>query len=238
MRRVKVFLGLVAAVALVWGAVAVPDLMVEMELFRVVDYRLEGAAYLTLDEAVEVMAVPSDASIWDDADAWEAALETHPLVLDARIGRRPPGTLVVKVRERVPVALVPSPGLEPVDVTGSRLPIDPARHRLDLPVIRPWSGSSGSDLTPEQLRALAQEIQRLALADPQFFDLLSDVARDEQGDVVARAGEPEVTFRYTAPLAAQRLKEGLLVLDDVLGRSEGTPQTIDLRYVDQVVVRY
>lgn len=238
MRRVKVFLGLVSALFVAWGAVAIPDLLVEMELFRVVDFRLEGATYLTLEEAIDAMDVVPQASIWDDAESWETALEAHPLVSTARIGRRPPGTLVLKVKERVPVALLPSPALEPVDVTGRRLPIDPARHRLDLPVIRPWSGGGGSELTPEQLRTLAQEIQRLADADPQFFDVLSDVARDERGDVVARAGEPGVAFRYSAPLAVQRLKEGLLVLDDVLGRSDETPRTIDLRYVDQVVVRY
>jgi hypothetical protein len=235
---VKVFLGLVVALFVAWGVVAVPGLLVETELFQVVDFRLEGAAYLTLEEAVDALGVPQRASIWDDTEIWEVALEAHPLVLDARIGRRPPGTLLLKVKERVPVALVPSPALEPVDVTGNRLPIDPARHRLDLPVIRPWSGVPGSDLTPEQLRALAQEIQRLAEADPQFFDVLSDVARDERGDVVVRAGEPGVAFRYSPPLPVQRLKDGLLVLDDVLGRSEKTPRTIDLRYVDQVVVRY
>ena len=237
MGRVKRFLWLCAAVAGVWGAVALPEVLAEMELFRVTGYRLEGASYLTLEEAVVAAAVPEGASIWDGADAWETALEAHPLVRNARIGRRPPGTLVLQVAERIPVALVPSPTLEPVDVTGARLPIDPATNRLDLPVIRPWANGA-SDLTPEQLRALAQEVVRLAEADPGFFGLLSDVARDERGDVVARAGDPAVTFRYRPPLAAQRLKEGLLVLDDALRRSGQAPKTIDLRYVDQVVVRF
>ena len=145
---------------------------------------------------------------------------------------------MLRIRERSPVALVPSPVLEPVDPTGVRLPIDPAAHRLDLPVIRPWDGRNGEDLTPEQLRDLAQEVERLANADPQFFGILSDVSRDARGDVVVRAGTPEVVFRYRPPLAAQRLKEGLLVLDDVMGRSDEPPHTIDLRYLDQVVVRF
>lgn len=237
MGRVKRFLWLCAAVAGAWGAVALPEALAEMELFQVTGYRLEGASYLTLEDAVSAAAVPDGASIWDGAEAWETALEAHPLVRDARIGRRPPGTLVLRVTERAPVALVPSPTLEPVDVTGTRLPIDPAMTRLDLPVIRPWVHGD-SRLTPEQLRALAQEVVRLADADPGFFGVLSDVARDERGDVVVTAGDPGVTFRYRPPLAAQRLKEGLLVLDDALRRSARTPRTIDLRYVDQVVVRF
>jgi hypothetical protein len=199
---------------------------------------LEGATFLTLEQAVAAAGVADDASIWDDREPWEQGLEAHPLVAAAHIGRRPPGTLVLRIRERTPVALVPSPVLEPVDPTGARLPIDPAIHRLDLPVIRPWDGNDGAELTPEQLRGLAQEVQRLADADPQFFGILSDVARDTRGDVVIRAGTPEIEFRYTPPITAQRLKEGLLVLDDVMGRSDQPPRTIDLRYLDQVVVRF
>ncbi len=237
MARVKAFLALAGAVAAVWGLAALPGVLDDMELFRVTDFRLEGASFLTLEQAVATLDVPEDASIWDDTGGLEMALEAHPLVRDARIGRRPPGTLVLKVSERVPVALVPSPMLEPVDVTGSRLPIDPAFHRLDLPVIRPWTeGTSG--VTPEQLRGLALEVVRIADADPEFFGMLSDVSRDERGAVVVRAGNPPVTFRYRAPLAAQRLKEGLHALEDASQRGGAAPSTIDLRYVDQVVVSY
>lgn len=237
MKRVKVFLALALAVCAAWGVTALPDVLDDMELFRVREYRLEGARYLTLDQAVSAVAAAADASIWDDRRPWEAALESHPLVREARIGRRPPGTLVLKIEERVPVALVPTPTLEPVDVTGARLPIDPALHHLDLPVIRPWTPGS-PDATPEQLRSLALEVVRLAEADPQFFRVLSDVARDERGNVVARAVDPRVDIRYRPPLAAQRLKEGLQVLDDVVTRSGAAPATIDLRYEDQVVVRF
>ena len=235
--RIKAFLALVAAVAAVWGLALLPGVLDDMELFRVADVRLEGASFLTLAQAVESLDLAPDASIWDDTEPLEAALEAHPLVRDARIGRRPPGTLVLTVAERVPVALVPSPTLEPVDVTGSRLPIDPALHRLDLPVIRPWAPGA-SELTPEQLRGLALEVVRLADADPEFFGVLSDLSRDERGGVVVRAGDPEVTIRYEAPLPAQRLKEGLLVLEDASRRPGSAPSVIDLRYIDQVVVRY
>ena len=129
MRRVRVFLGLVAALAAVLVAVSLPELLDDVELFRVASYRLEGATFLTLEQAVVAAGVADDASIWDDREPWEQGLEAHPLVAAAHIGRRPPGTLVLRIRERTPVALVPSPVLEPVDPTGARLPIDPAIHR-------------------------------------------------------------------------------------------------------------
>lgn len=237
MGRVKRFLALAAAVGGAWGLASLPGVLHDMELFRVTGFRLEGATFLTLEQAVATLALPPETSIWDDTRALAEALETHPLVRDARIGRRPPGTLVLRVVERVPVALVPTPTLVPVDVTGSPLPIDPAVHRLDLPVIRPWTGGA-SALTPEQLRSIAAEVVRLSDADPEFFDGLSDVSRDERGAVVVRAGAPAVTFRYQPPLAAQRLREGLQALEDAVRRTGETPRAVDLRYVDQVVVSF
>lgn len=238
MGRIRVFLGLVAALGLAVITVSLPPLLQDVDLFRVTGYRLEGATYLTLEEAVRAAAVPAGASIWDDREPWEAALETHPLVESARVRRRPPGTLVLDVSERTPIALLPTPVLEPVDHSGRKLPIDPAANRLDLPVVRPTRGPDRDELTPEELTRLVSEIQRLADADPEFFARLSDVARDEHGDVLARAGDPDVMFRYRPPLAAQRLRDGLLVLDDVVRRSGRAPRTIDLRYVDQVVVGF
>lgn len=237
MARVKAFLCLVGALSAAWGLTVLVGALHRMELFRVTDFRLEGAVFLTLDEAVGALSIPETASIWDDVEPLEEALEALPLVRRARIGRRPPGTLVLRVEERVPVALVPSPMLVPVDVTGRRLPIDPAVQRLDLPVIRPWN-TDRSDLTAEQLHGLASEVVRLAEADPEFFGALSDLARDEKGDIVARAGDPGVTFRYEPPLAAQRLKEGLRVLKDAVRRTGHAPRSVDLRYVDQVVVSF
>ena len=66
MRRVRVFLGLVGVLAAALVTVSIPDVLDDMELFRVVDYRLEGATFLTLEEAVTAASVPRDASIWDD----------------------------------------------------------------------------------------------------------------------------------------------------------------------------
>ena len=43
--------------------------------------------------------------------------------------------LLVLVAERIPIALAPTPTLEPVDAERYRLPLDPAEYRLNLPII-------------------------------------------------------------------------------------------------------
>lgn len=238
MRRSLGFAGaVIVALALAAGAARAPELLGRFEVFRVRDVALEGATFLTPDEAARWASVPPDASVWDDATGWEASLERHPMVREARIGRDLPSTLVVEVDEREPVALAATPTLEAVDAEGRPLPLDPVRHRLDLPVIRPAGRADDPALTPADVRRLAREIGRLREVDPGFQVALSEVVPGGDGHVVARLTDPDVEVRYRPPLTSRRLRQGLRALSDAVSRSgEGAPRTVDLRYEDQVVV--
>ena len=58
-------------------------------------------------------------------------------------------------------------------------------------------------------------------------------------DVVLEWGDPTVRLRYRIPLAHVRAREALAVLADVADRTGGQlPATLDLRFADQVVVRW
>ena len=111
------------------------------------------------------MAIPPHASVWDDTSEWEKRLETHPLVMNAKIHRRFPGTLLLEIEECEPVALFPSPTLVPVDGTGRILPIDPTLHRLDLPLISAGGGDGPNSLTQAERTMLI----RMADLGGQFF---------------------------------------------------------------------
>ena len=170
----------------------------------------------------------------------EERLRAHPLVRDARVGKRLPSTLVFRVDERRPVALVPGPVLEPVDATGRPLPIDPARQPVDLPVLRSTVGAGvrSRTLTPGELRALTGELARVEELDPGFTARISEMAMGPGGDVAVRLGEPDVTVLFRRPLTAARLRRGLRALSDAMSRSAtAPPAAVDLRYDDQVIVR-
>jgi hypothetical protein len=208
------------------------------ELFRVREVELVGAQYLSEEEATEWVDVPADAHLWDDAAAWKERLAKHPLVRVAEIRRRVPGTLQLVVEEREPVALAASPKLEPVDEEGRVLPLDPSTYGFDLPLLRARAASGKDGKPTGPLPTLAAQTARLARIDPEFLALTSELSLDERGDLVARWGEPSVTFRFGSDVSARRLKEGLLVLADAVLRSGGAmPETVDLRFADQVVVR-
>jgi cell division protein FtsQ len=248
MRRWLAFVFVLGVAVALAGALArVPEALAGVEAFRIREIRLEGNRFLSREEAAKAAAISPLASVWDDLDPIEARLRAHPLVADVKAKRRFPGTLVLEVVERQPVALVPNPTLEPVDGLGTILPIDPAVHHLDLPIINLWGDGEGAALTAAQRRLVAGEITRLAQWDPELVAGLSEVTLDPRGDLRAEVWRRDdqgetwdlpVTLRFRPNLSSGRVQEGLRALGDAMGRFGGTVVAgLDLRYADQVVVR-
>ena len=238
---------LVLAVALASAAARVPKTLSRVEAFRITEIRLEGNRFLSPEEAAKSVAISPLASVWDDFDILEERLRRHPLVEDVKAKRDFPGTLVLEVTERQPVALVPNPALEPVDASGRILPIDPAKHQLDLPIIGMRRRAGGGTLSAAERRLLAGEIARMAQGDPDFLARVSELTLDPRGDLWAQfwrrdvqgdAWDLPVTLRFRPSLPSRRVQEGLRVLNDAMTRFEGAVVAdLDLRYEDQVVVR-
>jgi cell division protein FtsQ len=248
MTRLLAFvLVLTLATALGSAVARLPRVLARVEAFRIREIRLEGNRFLTVEEAAKAVAITPMASIWDDLDPLEARLREHVLVDDVKAKRRFPGTLLLKVVERQPVALVPNPTLEPVDSTGSVLPIDPAKHQLDLPIIGFKGRRPGEDLSAAERRLVARELARLAQADPDLLSRISEVTLDTRGDLWAqfwrRDAEGEVwdlpvTLRFHPNLPTRRVQEGMEAMGDAMTRFGGAVVSdLDLRFEDQVVVR-
>lgn len=239
MKRWMAFWGVVAlAVAMAAVMSRAPSALAKVEAFRVTGIRIEGARFLTQEEALRTMDLPANASVWDDTGNWEMRLQHHPLIAKAAVHRRFPGTLVLQVVEREPVALFPGPTLEPVDESGRVLPIDPGLHRLDLPIMAHANARGSGALTPAERRLLAEEIHRITQGDPEFLARVSDITLDSRGDLHARVGDPNVILHFRPGLPYRRIHAGLRVLEDASTRFEGKQVTdLDLRYEDQVVVR-
>lgn len=217
----------------------VPGWLEDVEAFRVREIDVRGARHLSPDRIREIMAVPAGATIWSDREPWAERIARHALVADVRIGRRLPGTLIVEVREREPVALVATPVLEPVDADGVVLPLDPSTTRLDLPVVTPTAAvAPRARLVPAETRRLIQEVVRLMEGDTAFLQRVSQVRRRPDGTLVARWAEPGVDFLMRPGTPAHRIRDGLLSLEHALaGDPEHRPDVVDLRFDDQVVVR-
>ena len=239
-RDLKIILSTVAMAGLWTGGSRVAEAVSALDTFRVTNVEIVGLESVERGEILALLEVTQESSVWSDLGTWEDRLARHPLLKDARVHRRIPGTLVVDLEERRAVALAPTPILAPVDREGVLLPLDPAERRLDLPILATRElPAPGARLLPTADRVLAGEVARLMEADTSFLQMVSEVGWGEDGKtLVVRWSEPAVVFLFAPGAPPRRLREGLTALADAMGRDPGNlPAVIDLRYADQVLVR-
>lgn len=236
-------LGALVLVALImaaaWGVRAGAR---QMAFFRVRAVEVRGARYLQPNEIVARLQVDTLASLWDDLEPLRQKVRRHPQVDDVRIERRMPGTLVVIVRENLPVALIQTPaGLLPFDSLGRQLPIDPSRSNLDLPIV--------ASADPVLLKLVGA----IRAAEPRVFARIEEARRTGRQEILLtlapRAEDVAPAATSTAPpqrksvrvrvplgLSVERLADIFPVESD-LARRQARVAEIDLRYRDQVIAR-
>jgi hypothetical protein len=212
-----------------------------MAFFRVRTIEIRGTHYLQPTEIVERMHVDTLRSLFDDVGPLEARIRAHPQVSDVSITRHMPGTLLVTLRENLPVALIPTAtGLQPYDSLGRELPIDPLRTDLDLPVV--------ASPDPALLRLLGE----LRRGDIRMYQRVSEVRRTGRNDLLillspafSRPASPFdstavqtglLRVRASVGVTVDRLTDIFPVESDLVARQARIGE-LDLRYRDQVIAR-
>jgi cell division protein FtsQ len=217
-----VALGAAALVVLAspwWG----PALMRRMAFFRVRRVELLGAHYVAPGDILSRLHVDTMASVWDPTKPLVARVAAHPEIQSVVVRRKLPGTLVVEVVERVPVALVPAAnGFRVYDQRGVSLPIDPAKVVVDAPVLM--------QADARLLRLLGAMRERR----PDLYARVSAIRRVGKDELVLQLHMLPV--RAMQDLTLERLAEIEPVEGD-LARRQLRVAEIDLRYRDQVIAR-
>lgn len=216
-----------------WGRRALGAL----SFFRVRKVQVEGVRYLPAQDVVNLLRVDSSASVWDDLGPYQRRVAAHPQVAKAEVARKLPGTLVVRVEENLPTALVPGPGgaLRAVDGRGRVLPIDPTRVAVDVPVVV-QRDAQGDTALLHLLGALRDD-------EPRLFARISEARRAGKGELTLQlTASPDVgpggvlPVRAMAGVTVERLAE-LQPVEQDLARRRLRVAEIDLRYRDQVIAR-
>ncbi len=204
------------------GWFGLPRLLRGLAFFRVRRVEFVGLRYLTPAQLLPAVHLPAGASVFDRPRGLAARLDSIPGVLDARVGRRLPGTLRVTITELSPVALAPGKrGMLLVDGQGRTLAYDPAAATPDLPVVsRPDS-------------AAAALLDRIRQVDPGLFGRISTASRSGQDVLLAVEGK-RVWLRADA--TAEAIDAVMAVAED-LARQGRAWSELDGRYTLQVVVR-
>lgn len=211
----------------------------QMAFFRVRRVEIRGARYLQPGEIIARMKIDTLASLWNDLEPYRQRVKQHPQVSDASISRRLPGTLVVTIRENLPVALIQTrTGLLAYDSLGTQLPIDPSRTNLDLPIV--------ASRDPVLLKLVGA----IRAVVPKVFARVEEVRRTGRDEILltlsrdtseipgSAAASPGPALRVRVPvgLSVERLADIFPVESD-LARRQAHVDELDLRYRDQVIAR-
>jgi hypothetical protein len=213
-------IGILLALVSPWWA---PPLLKRMDFFRVRHVEVRGGRFTPAGEVRALLAIDTTFSIWEDLEPLRQRVLEHDQVRDAQVARRFPATLVVRLEEFQPVALVPtSSGMKAYDATGRALPLDPSRTPVDVPIV------------PRQ--------------DTALFRFLGDVRELAQG-VYARVNEARRVGRDVFALdlvgftvlvqpdfGAERLARISSVEAELASRRVRLKE-LDFRYHDQVIAR-
>lgn len=228
-----------AGIALVAGAwVYGPGVLREMDVFEIQRVEITGARLLTPAEVLSASGVRDGQNLWDDRTVWVQSLLAHGGIESARVTRRAPGTLRIRVEEKQPVAYVEAGALRLATGGGELLPADPSRAALDLPIVRAdWTDSAGAVVA----RRVLAEAGRLSAIDPSLIGQVSEIRAEGEDAFILSHRLAELIVPAGAD--PTRIAELRAVLADLEARAgaealERTRIKVDLRFRDQIVVRF
>jgi cell division septal protein FtsQ len=217
-RRRRLVLGVVAGGILV---VLAQLGLRRLEFFQIRRVEVLGLRYLDGREIVQALRLARGSSLFGSLGGLAQRAEQVRGVVRAEVGRRWPGTLVVRVTEAEPVALAQNRGvLAPMDGRGRILPFDPTRAPTDLPVAA-------------REPSVAQVLERVKEAEPGLFARIGGAFRAGR-DVVLTLGERRLLLRPGT--SSDAIRAVAAVLED-LNRRQRTFREIDARFTDRIIVR-
>jgi cell division protein FtsQ len=223
MPRVRLALFGILGVLVLSSPLWMPLLARRMAFFHVHRVEIVGTRYVAPSDILARLHVDTLSSVWDPTGPLVARVERHPAVQKAVIRRNLPGTLVIEITERVPVALVAAPGgFRVYDARGVALPIDPASVTVDAPVLM------------QRDTALLRLLGAMRLEMPALYARVSTVRRTARDELILQLGKEPV--RAMQDVTLERLAD-LAPVEADLSRKQLRVSEIDLRYRDQVIAR-
>ncbi len=235
-RRLTVALAsaLVGISSPVWG----PPILRGIPAFHVTTVDVVGTRFASDADLRQMSGIDSLSSIWDDPGSWESSIVEHPLVEEARVVRAGPDRLRIEVREVRPVALVPVPVLVAVDGDGYRLDVDPAVHRLDLPILRNATIDSATGrIREEEARRSLAVLEEIDLLAPEFVERVSEVLPLDSEAFVLRLMDGSIVESITLPYrdASRAFLQAAAAIQ--AAEERGAIVSADARYAEKVFVR-
>jgi len=211
---------------------------------KVTSIEVVGVRSLSKNVIAKLSGVDVNAALYDlDLAKVKRRVMAEPLLKDVRLNREYPGSLVIEVSEREPMAALNCGQMRFVDEEGVVLPYLDGDRKLDLPLIIGIDGIQsekvGKPIMNKELFAALEIIRQAQLLDSTIYHMISELDMNRGGDIRINsldAGIPVILGREDIP-------KKLLLFETFWTNfvNAGDAQKlkyVDLRFEDQVVVKW
>jgi cell division protein FtsQ len=213
------------------------DLMVK-------EVRAEGNKIVPTSEILSLAAIPKTQKLYDvDLNLARKRVQANQFVRAVSVSREVPDRILISVDERVPVAAIAGDKMLYIDADGVILPPARSEYIFDLPVLTGAIPVSecvpGKRVTSDVLREALQIVVTAQKISDDFSRLISEVHIDSGTSIelfTSESGVPVLLGR--GDVAAKLVRLDAFWKEFVSQRGAGELRYIDLRFADQVVVRW
>ncbi len=205
---------------------------------------IEGNRIVETAEITQLIKVSKNAQLQDvDLMAVRRDILSHHFIKDAVVERDLPATLKVTIKERVPLAIINSAEILYLDEDGVVLPHSISKQLFDLPVLSGMAAglslTPGTTLKDADIQEALQVLACSKLVSKDLYHLISEVRMRNGGDIVLYAAERGVPIIFGHGEAASKLVRLEAFWNKIVhDRGSEDLQYVDLRFDDQVVVRW
>lgn len=203
-----------------------------------------GNRIVDTNEILQLAHVESNQRMYDlDLMVIRRDVGSHYFLKDVVVERDLPSTLRISVAERSPVAMVNHEQINYLDEDGVVLPHSFSKELFDLPMLTGIptgvSLAVGSTVLHHDVMEALNILSTAKAVNKELYYLISEIRLRQGGDLVlftAEGGVPVIFGKGNAPSKLVRLE----TFWNTVVRHRGSEylQYVDLRYEDQVVVRW
>lgn len=203
----------------------------QSDYFHVREVRVEGLKNIAQEEILRLLGTVKGENIFlTDTAALSRKIKIHPLVEEAAVEKKLPATLVLKIQERRPLALIlNSDNLVEVDSEGTILKFYETWPQNDSPVLTgitiPETTGPGQKLSSPQL---AKELLLLREAPQGLSSLIGEINIAPDGQIVVfLTSGIRVKFGYDEDYTAK-----LKLLEELIASQEYKAVEKAIKYID------
>jgi cell division protein FtsQ len=206
--------------------------------------RVEGNRIVPDADLVRLAAVPMEKRLYDvDLPAVRERVRKSPFIKTVAVHRDPPDHVLIQVEERIPLALLAAGRMFYVDADGMVMPVIRSEHAFDIPVITGAEDlqtcESGKVLSHPAIREALLLVVAAQMLDESLYRRISEIHIQPGGDLLmytTDGGIPVLIGR--GDVTSKLAKFDAFWTNVVATRGVQSLASVDLRFADQVVVRW